>query len=238
MFAQCHIHIRHCHLPISFHILGASTKRTRYLLLWTRIFSTASPKTRISCCCSTFISVDDWLQRCSIRSREASVASAGVCHSNGKKNHVTLHTKQRETCSVTLTPVNERIRAEKKEVRDFLLFRGREAFHEEHDARLHVSEMESLTCILREKQKSQVIALARFELLLQQTRAEHSVQGLQRQHRCQDTQHYRSRSQEYIASRQEQALIREGFFSRERSVRDYPAERKNSMRALSLETKE
>ena len=76
---------------------------------------------------------------------------------------------------------SERMRAERREVRVFVKFREQEAVNAEPEARLQVSDMESHTRVLLEEQRSRLISQARFELLLQETKAENSVQKLQRQ---------------------------------------------------------
>ena len=90
------------------------------------------------------------------------------------------------------------MRAERREVRVFVEFREQEAVNAEPEARLQVSDMESHTRVLLEEQRSQLISQARFELLLQETKAENSVQKLQRQLRSQKKERYNV-SREYEA---------------------------------------
>ena len=125
----------------------------------------------------TTLALEDWLRRCS-SSRE------GKCHPcmslslSKRKLHVTLTTpKYRETCCETLAEkrnssrdwessqerqlVNQRIRAERWEVRDLFRSREQEALHAA--AQLQVSYMESHTRVPLEEQRSQLISQARYE---------------------------------------------------------------------------
>ena len=76
-----------------------------------------------------------------------------------------------------------------------------------------------------------MISQAKFELLLQETEAENSVQNLQRQLRSQDTELHK-KSRHYETSPQEQALIRAQLQSSERVVRESRIATMHEMHAL------
>ena len=118
----------------------------------------ANPTSRRSSFCSTFNSFEEVDDTCIERldspqleqKREASVIFARVYHFQREKLHVTLTTpKYRETCVETHKRrssrdrkssqerqlADEGTRAERREVRDFPIFREGEALHAEQEAR-------------------------------------------------------------------------------------------------------
>ena len=96
------------------------------------------------------------------------------------------------------------------------------ALQGEQEALSKLYETEIQTTILLEEQRSQMLSEAKFELLLQETRAEHafrSIQNLNNQLRSQDSQIIRRRP-ECDAARQKHDSLRAELQSRERE-REY-----------------
>ena len=108
--------------------------------------------------------------------------------------------------------------AEPKEVLKLLVTWPNRAVQVELEALAKLSDMEHHARILLKEQRQQMPSEAKFELLLQETRADHavnSIENLNRQFRSQDTEICR-RGQEYGVARREYALLRSELQSRER----------------------
>ena len=106
---------------------------------------------------------------------------------------------------------------ENQEIRELLEMRANRAVQGEQEALFRHSGTEYRTRVLLEEQRSQTLSEGRFELLLQETRAEHavdSIERLNRQLRSQDTEICR-RGQEYEVARQEYVLLQAELQSRE-----------------------
>ena len=81
--------------------------------------------------------------------------------------------------------------AEHQKVRELVEVRANRAAQGEQEALSKLSETEYHTRILLGKQRNQILSETKFELLLQETRAEHAVnsfQNLNRQLRSQETE--------------------------------------------------
>ena len=138
-----------------------------------------------------------------------------------------------------------RVFGEHQQVQELLEIRANRAARGEQEALSKLSEEEYHTIILLGEQRSQIRSEARFELLLQETRAEHavdSIQNLSRQLCSQDAEICRRGQEECGVAQQEHVLLRSELQSRERVPEEarnrYLQEVEELKRAQELRTDE
>ena len=126
--------------------------------------------------------------------------------------------------------------AEHPEVRKHIERQSDRALQGQQEALSKLSETEFHTIVLLEEQGSQILSEAIFGLLLQETRAEHTVNSilnLNCQLRSHDSEIFR-REQEYEVARHEQDLLRAELQSRERERVHQEARRRASLEMEEL----
>ena len=153
------------------------------------------------------------------------------------------HTRASQAKS--LIPIQEEFSENINKFRSSWKLRANRAARGEQEALSKLSEEEYHTIILLGEQRSQIRSEARFELLLQETRAEHavdSIQNLSRQLCSQDAEICRRGQEECGVAQQEHVLLRSELQSRERVPEEarnrYLQEVEELKRAQELRTDE